>query len=216
MIEEVTAPYQKRQGAEFVVKIFEFCLPLSAVIVAFYICLLSKVPIPIERPAVLALASFCVLLPLKSKSLRTLQKLTAFYLVSVPVNELALQYSRTSLLSVNISLSYTTVILSLCAMGYVVGKLNPANTLRGAGRTNILYGWVLAFGIIIIHMVLLTFILNEFYGYGYERNLSVLGNLCLYFLLFILLWAKLDQIRFRQAAGLIVAIFYMAVIVAGK
>jgi hypothetical protein len=79
------------------------------------------------------------------------------------------------------------------------------------GKTDILIGWELASLIMIAHMLLLSLILNKFYGYGYERNLGVLGNLCLYFLLFILLWDELGRYRFRLCAGLILAVFYLAV-----
>jgi hypothetical protein len=60
-------------------------------------------------------------------------------------------------------------------------------------------------------MILLTVMLDRFYGYGHERNLSVLGNLCLYFLLFITLWDKLSRVAFRQGMGFIFAAYYLAV-----
>jgi uncharacterized membrane protein len=139
-----------------------------------------------------------------------------FYLVSVPVNELSSQYFQISFLPVNIRASYSTVVLLLCSIGYLVGRVNSTNRLKSDRRTNILYGWVLALVIIIIHMVLLTLILSRFYDFGYERNFSTLGNLCLYFLLFIVLWENLNKVRFRQGIGLILAVFYLAVIIAKR
>jgi hypothetical protein len=58
--------------------------------------------------------------------------------------------------------------------------------------------------------------LNKFYGYGYERNLSTVGNLMLYLLLFILLWEKLGNLRFRRSAGLVLALFYLTSIFMNK
>ncbi|MCX5637288.1 MAG: hypothetical protein NTX52_06300 [Planctomycetota bacterium] len=65
-------------------------------------------------------------------------------------------------------------------------------------------------------MALLRLALSRFYGYGYERDLSVLGNLCLYFLVFILLWESFKRPRFRQGIGLIITFFCVAAIVAKK
>lgn len=216
MIEQIVASYQKQQKSAPALKVFGFCLSVLAVIVACYISFFSEMPIAIEKPAILVLASFLILVPFKSETPNTVQKIMVFYLVSVPVNELSARYFQISFLAANISVSYTTVVLLLCTIGYLAGRANSANTPRGVGRANILYGWVLALAVIIVHMVLLSLILSKFYGYGYERNLSVLGNLCLYFLLFIVLWEKLDRLRFRQGVGLILAFFYLAVIVAKR
>jgi hypothetical protein len=145
-----------------------------------------------------------------------LQTIMGFYLVSTVVSQLSSQYFPLSFLSVDISVSYSTVVLLLCAVGHFLGKVNSTDTHRGIGRANIIYGWVLALTIIVAHMVLLSLILNKFYGYGYERNLNVLGNLCLYFLLFIVLWEKLSSLLFRQGVGLILTVFYLAAIFANR
>lgn len=216
MTEQTVANYQRQQKSALVLKVFGFCLPIFAVMVACYISFFSEMPIAIEKPAILALASFFTLALFKSEPLNTLQKIILFYLVSVPVNELSSQYFQISFLPVNIRASYSTVVLLLCAIGYLVGRVNSINRLQSGGRTDILYGWVIALVIITIHIVLLSLILSKFYSFGYERNFSTLGNLCLYFLLFIVLWEKLNKVRFRQGIGLILAVFYLAVIVAKR
>jgi hypothetical protein len=207
MTEQIIVGYQKQQKSVLLLQAFGFCFPIFAVMVACYISFFGEMPIAIEKPAILTLASFFMLALFKSEPLNTLQKIMLFYLVSVPVN---------SFLPVNIRASYSTVVLLLCSIGYLVGRVNSTNRLKSDRRTNILYGWVLALVIIIIHMVLLTLILSRFYDFGYERNFSTLGNLCLYFLLFIVLWENLNKVRFRQGIGLILAVFYLAVIIAKR
>jgi len=208
MNEQIEAHRQKRALKVTLVTAVGFCLSLSAVIAACLLCLVTKFRIPIERPILLVVASVFVLLPCRRQAANTLQKVTVFYLVGVPVNELAQQSFQIPFLPGNISVSYCTVVLLLCAAGYLLGAKGLTNKPQAAGGTNILTGWLLAFVIIIIHIFFLSLILHKFYGYGYERNMSVIGNLCLYFLLFIFLWKMFDRQRFRQIIGLILAVFY--------
>ena len=190
-----------------------FGLPVMAVILACGINFFLQMPIPIETPAVLVLGAVFILAPFKSEATTTLQKITAFYLISVPVNELSSQYHLLSLSSVDVNVSYSAAILLLCAMGYLSAMKKPNSAVRNAGGSNIIHAWAFALVVIIVHMAMLSLILKEFYGFGYEHNLSVLGNLALFFLLFIVLWKNLDGLRFRQCVGLILTIFYLVVTV---
>jgi hypothetical protein len=167
--------------------------------------------IPIEKPAIMVFGAFFILVPFRPEAVTALQKIVSFYLICVQVNELSSQYLQVSFLPSDVSISYTGVVLALCAIGYLIRRVNSKTIRRPVGKTDILIGWELASLIMIAHMLLLSLILNKFYGYGYERNLGVLGNLCLYFLLFILLWDELGRYRFRLCAGLILAVFYLAV-----
>lgn len=136
MTKHSIAVRQKQEKTEYLLKAAGFCLPASAVITACCICFFSKMPIPVENPAILTLASFFVLVPFKSKPLNTLQKIMVFYLVSVLVNELSSQYFRISFLLVDVSISYSAVILVLCVTGYLVERVNPTST-RGDVRGQI-------------------------------------------------------------------------------
>ena len=213
MTEQIITRCHERRQSSPVVGVVQFCLPFSAIVAACFICFFSKMPIQIEYPAILAVASIIVLLPFKSEAANALQKIIAFYLIAVPVNQLSSQYFQISILPVDINVSFSVLVLALCAMGYLVGRPGSTNPLPDAISTGILSGWVLALAMVIAFMIVLALLLSAFYGYGYERNLSVIGNLCLYFLLFIFLWEKLRRLRFRQAAGLILTVFYFAVMV---
>jgi len=215
-MEQNLASCRKEQIIRPIAEVFGFFLPVIAVILACCISFYTRLPIPIEKPAILMLGSFFLLVPFKFEAAATLQKIIGFYLISVAVNQLSSQYFSLSSLSVDISISYSAIVLLLCTMGYFFGRTKSTNILQYFRRANITLGWVLALVIIIIHIVFLSLILNEFYGYGYEQNLSVLGNLALYFLLFIVLWGNLDGLRFRRCVGIILAIFYLAVIIAKR
>lgn len=213
MSKQAEAIHQITQRQARVTRIIGFGLPITAVVTACWLCS-SEMPISITNPAALVLASLFVLAPFKSvTSTKLLQKIIAFYLVSVVVNELSSQYFKIPFLPFDMSISCSTIVLSLLAAGYFVGRANLCQRAESITGTGILHGWVLALVIIVAHMVLLALMLRCFYGYGYERDLAVLGNLCLYFLLFIFLWKGLDVCRFRQAVGLILTLFYSVVIV---
>jgi hypothetical protein len=193
-------------------KIIGFSLSATAVITACCVCLFSEMPIPIEHPVILVVASLFLLIPFASNySAKKFQKIVGFYLTSVLVNELSLQNFQLSGDSIDVTISYSAPVFLLCIIAYMMGKIGDAGKFQNLGTINILPAWLLAVIIIIFHMAFLTPMLMRFYGYGYERNLSVLGSLCLYFLLFVALWGKLDMPRFRQFIGVILTVFYFVI-----
>jgi hypothetical protein len=207
MTEQIATDSVNRHATDALRNILAYSFSLAGVMVACGICFLSGTPLPIERPLILLLASLFILAPFESEVAGTLQKITAFYLLAVPINELASQNFPVPLLS-DVTVSYSAIVLLLCAAGFLLGRINSQNDRFGRDRKGLLPGWALAMGIIIGHMVVLTVLLSRFYGYGYEHNLTVLGSLCLYLLLFIFIWEKLADLRFRQALGLVMAAFY--------
>jgi len=192
------------------------CFSLAGIITACLLCLFSKASVPVERPALFVLTAFLILAPFKSHAAVLLQRIAAFYLFAVAVNQSASQYFHIPMLSSRVGISYTAVVVLLCAAGYLLGKLNFGRRSNEAGRSDILWGWALAIGIIIVHIAVLAALLHRFYGFGYERDLSVLGALCLYVLLFIFMWDKLGILRFRQATGLVLAVLYCTMIISGR
>jgi hypothetical protein len=207
MTEQIATGSVNRQATDALTNVLGYSFPLAGVVVACAICFLSGTPVPIERPLILLLASLFILVPSKSQVTNTLRKITAFYLLAVPINELASQNFHVPLVS-GVTVSYSAVVLLLCAAGFLLGRINSQKDRLGRGRKELLPGWVLAMGVMVVHMALLAVLLSRFYGYGYEHNLSVSGNLCLYLLLFIFIWEKLANLRFSQALGLILAAFY--------
>jgi hypothetical protein len=207
MTQQIATDSVNRQTTDALTNVLGYSFSLAGVIVACGICFLSGTPVPIERPLILLLASLFILVPFESEMAGTLQKITAFYLLAVPINELASQNFPVPLLS-GVTVSYSAVVLLLCAAGFLLGRINSQNHQFGRDKNELLPGWALAMGIIVGHMVVLTVLLSTFYGYGHEHNLSVLGSLCLYLLVFIFICEKLADLRFRQALGLVMAAFY--------
>jgi len=211
-MEQAIAHHEKRQRLKSVAGICAFCLPTLAIIAACCISLLPERAVPIGRPPILVFGAVLMLIPFRSELSNTLQKIVGLYMVGVLVNESSARHFQILFLWPNVSISCSTIILLLCMAGYLCGRLGLAEAVGESDGKGLIYGWVLVLAVITLHMILLSVMLNRFYGYGYERNLTVMGNLCLYFLLFITLWERLGREAFRQCVGFILAIFYLAII----
>ena len=205
MTEQDITIYHRGWRLESIANVLGFGLSLLAVVAACCICFFTKTVIPIENPAILVLASLFIIVPFKPKTISTLQKIICFYLFGVIINQISAQYFPVSIFSVNINVSYNIVPLLLCGLGYLT-TITMQQTVK---RENISHAWITALVIITVHIIFLSLILNKFYGYGYERNLSTAGNLMLYLLLFVLIWEKLGNHRFRRSMGLVLALFYL-------
>lgn len=211
MTEQAVAHCEKRWGLRSLPGALSCSLPVLAMVVACCISLLGERAVPIEKPAVLVFGAVLILIPFRSKIPNTLQRIVGLYMVGVLVNESSARSFQILFLLPGISISWSTIILLLCAIGYLCGRMSSVEAVRRVDRTGLSYGWMIVLAVIIVHMILLSAMLNRFYGYGYERNLTVLGNLCLYFLLFMTLWDKLSRVAFRQSMGFVFVAYYLAV-----
>ncbi len=201
----------KNLKLQYAVKFLGFSLPVISVIIACALTFLPHWSFEIKKPLILLAGSLIVIIPFRTENIITLQRIITFYLFSIVVNQVVAQYFAFSLFSASINVSYSVIILLLCATGFILGKSNTITVTQPEADKypKIFSGWILAFVIIIINMLFLSLMLKKIYGYGYEHNLNVIGNLCLYFLLFLTLWTKLKKLRFRQSFGIILTIFFI-------
>lgn len=213
MTEWIVINNQRRLTARLIVKTLVFCFPIIAVILLCSLSLSLLMPISIETPAILVLGAIFMLIPLRSEVIAKLQQITGFYLIAVVVNQLSSNYFTIPLLSTSVSVSYSIIVLFLFSIGYFLEKIGSSHRPLNIIARDVLYAWLLALSIVIIHISLLSLVLYRFYGYGYEQNLTVLGNLTLYFLLFLVMWRSLCRSNLRCYIGLIMTIFYLIVIV---
>lgn len=210
-MEQAVAHSEKRLGLRWVAGTLSFFFPVLAMVAACCISLLGERTVPIEKPPILVFAAVLMLIPFRSESAGTLLRIVGLYMVGVVVNESSAVSFQIVYLLPGVSISWSTIILLLCAIGYLCGRMGSIEAEPKVDRTGLSHGWVVVLAVMILHMILLSAMLGRFYGYGYDRNLTVLGNLCLYFLLFITLCEKLGQVAFRQIMGFVFAVFYLAV-----
>jgi len=199
-----------RRSSHLILTLTTLGLSLSAVIIACIICLSRQMEIPIENPLILVVASFFLLPLFKSNSLATLQKLIAFYLIAVIVNEISLQHFQLRILSMDLGVSWSMPVLLLFMTACIANRLGSTKKKTQPQCRHISTAWVLALVLIISHMIVLGPILHKFYGYGYRHDLPVAGNLCLYLLLFLSVWKSLDRLWLRRFTALVLALFFLA------
>ena len=110
----------------------------------------------------------------------------------------------------NLHLSYSVpfVMLAAFSLFFTTPKLEVEKTYK--------VSWIMAVVLITVHLLALLWMLREFYGYGHEHDLKVLGHITLYLLLFIMLWPYLKHLRCRQIAGFVLAVFYTGMIFIGR
>ena len=172
--------------------------------------LTSETAIPVETPWVLVAGAAFGSLPLGRKSqLDIVQKIVVFYLAAVLVNELTLQYFRISLAGGSANISCSVIVMIPLALSVVLSRRRVSNFSEASAK-KFLSSWYVTGAIIAGHMAVCAVLFTKFYGYGYEHNWAVLGNLCLYFLLFVFLWSRFDSAAFRRVIGVILLIFYVA------
>ena len=182
MKERIVAYSRRQMRTGTIVKTLAFCLPIMAVVLACSLSFSLQMPISIEKPIILVLGAIFILIPLKFEVIARLQQIIGFYLIVVVVSQLSSNYFTPPLLPAGISVSYSIIVLFLCTTGYFLEKIDSHSPLKTSSG-NVMHSWLFALAIIVAHMVLLSLVLHRFYGYGYEQNLAVLGNLILYFLL---------------------------------
>lgn len=184
-------------------------LSLAGVLAVGLTAAFSDLSVPIERPWVLAAASGFLLLPARGERVVLLQKVVGLYLVGVLFNQVYGQFFTISIASQRIGISRSVGPFLLCALGSILLWRRPPAFVDVADRSPLLRAWLIAFAILITHMLVLAALLHAFYGYGYGADLRVLAHLALYILLFLLLSPPLHQFRFRCYTGFVVAMAYL-------
>lgn len=164
----------------------------------------------ITGAVVIVLAGVASILPFKGSSAAMLQKLVCLYLAFVLVERASTQYVAVPFQGYSVKLSYGIAILALCLAGAVVGRFMKMST-----RSNdsfLVGGWALAWGIMVVHMLALLGLLRWKYGYGYERDAAVLGNVSLGLVLYVLLWRPLTYRSIRIGVALVFIAYAASVV----
>ena len=162
--------------------------------------------VPVEHRSILLLASLFLIFRVRWTEVVIVQRIIGLYVIGVFVNQLSLKHLSLSFLESRLTISYGLIGAVLLCGGYLLNHPRQDNLDRSGQSVSINIGWVWAAVIICGHMFVLWFLLRRFYGYGYEHNAEILGNLSLSFLLFGFLWNQLGEARFRQLTGAILSV----------
>jgi hypothetical protein len=191
-------------------------LPVLGALVACWLSFSSNMPVPIERPWLLGLGALAAMLPFTSPRAEVLQGISVFYLMSIPVSELSTRYFTISIAARPVGICYSVLILCLCGIGYAAGRLIPQQTDVNQKWPMLVPAYALALAVIAVHMLGLSALLTQVYGYGFERDLNTLGQVSLYLLLLLLCRRSLGCAWARRILVLGLGLGYLALAFAAR
>ena len=191
-------------------------LPVLGILAACWLSFSSDMPVTIERPWLLALGALAAMLPLTSPQAELLQSMLVFYLMSIPVSELCTRYFTTSVAARPIGICYSVVVLCLCGLGYVAGRLVPWPEDLNRQWPTLVPAYALALVVVAAHMLGLSALLIRIYGYGFERDVNTLGQISLYLLLLLFCWGSLGRAWTRRIMAMGLGLAYLAMTFAAR
>ena len=180
------------------------CLFLSALLILSAICSYNTA-IKIKRPLILLIASLFVLPNLEKHTKPfIIQKLILLYIIEMMFSQLTHAFFQFSSLDISLSI----LPLLPLSIAFILKQFQPAKK-NSIDPPQLLKSWIIVFVIIIIHMLFLAFVLNKFYNFGTEHNTSVISCLSLGFIIFILCWDFLSDVRILRLTSVICSVFFV-------
>jgi len=175
-------------------------LPLAIV------CLIVVGPILLSRQSrgvfvlpsywLLAIFSCVLVIPWKARSVTTLQKVLAAYLMAMGVD-----YTSGVYWPLGADLQ---VAASLCvtAVAVLAAWLAPRHETDNVDSKEPAIAIVVAGGIIVLFLLAMGLLMNRWYGYGTERSLAVCGQLAMTLLTAVAAWRLSGNTACRIALGI--------------
>jgi len=192
----------------YLCKAVEFVLYLLAIALACLIAAQGKISCCRSSLAILLPASLILFIPLKEELMVVIQKVVGIYLVCVLVERAATHHFVIDISRYHVNLSFSIVIVAFYLAGHLAGRFaGRREPVRIAENKYLRWAWRLTLGLIVLHMLFLGPMLRWFYGYGYERNTAVLGQIVLFYIVFMFLWRPLSYYILRGGAGVIFLIY---------
>ena len=167
--------------------------------------------VEIRRPVILLAGSLFSLLNFgRNSSVSVITKIILLYTIEMFFNQLSGRFVHVGSFSVRLSLiALVPLVVSFICSRFGQSRDAPVDS------NDLLKSWAFVFAAVSLHMLFLFILLKNIYGYGYDHNVSVLANMCLYFLVFVFTWGQLEQTNFRRITALIFVIVFIVIMVKG-
>ena len=171
----------------------------------------SRNSVEIKRPAILLAGSILALFNFeKSSRFSVITKIILLYIIEMLFNQLSIRVFHIRSYSIHLSL----IAMVPLAVSFLCFKFQKSQIITS--DTNDLFkSWAAIFIVIALHMLFLLLLLSKIYGYGYDHNLGVLANMCLYFLVFVFSWEQLESICLRRITVMVLTIFFVVIMAKG-
>lgn len=164
--------------------------------------------------AVLLAGALFAVVPVCNSTIDVLQKVVTVYVVCFFVKQANLEYIATTLADKTVNVSWGVPIIFLCFIGNLGHRLSSGTHIgQRDSFGNVVVVWLLAISVVVAHMLLLWSMFLHHYGYGYERDWHVMGQIGLIFLVSVLLWRVLPERWFRIYVGIaLIACFLVSAV----
>ena len=176
---------------------------------------ISQTHIMIQRPFILLFGLAYVLFDCKkNRAFLVIEQVILLYMIEFLFKQLSERFFHFGVFSIQQSL-LVMILLSISFM-YTKIQRHRFTSTDSTEYGYLLRSWGGIFGVILVHMLFLFTLLKSKYGYGYEYNISVLANMCMYFLVFIFTWEKLENVGLRRITAIILAVFLIVILARGS
>ncbi len=190
--------------------IVQFLLFTSAIIL-LSILNLSGNSVEIKRPVILLIGSvFALFNSKKNDKLSIIAKIILLYIIEMFFDQLSRKLVHIGTFSIHLSL----LTLIPMAVSFICSRFHQS-PLAFIDTGNLHKSCITVFVVIFLHMLFLFLLLKNIYCYGYERDLGILANMCLYSLVLVFTWQQLNQTSFHKIAATIFTFFFIVIIVRG-
>lgn len=162
----------------------------------------------IQRPYILLIGACFTALNIKSSRIQLFQSLMAFYLFMILSEPLSSKYFLMPIGVSEISVPLGFVLLLVLVIFYAVSKITCQTKITAIHCENLPLIITVSIASIAAQMLILFFMLQKFYSYGYEYNFSVMGKLIFVAMMFLFTYETFEKIRFRQLSAVVFAIIF--------
>jgi len=189
--------------SRYLVRKGSLLLPLSGIVFCCAYNMFHRSTPPIQYPVILAFASLLLFIPAQSLPWIAFTKFIGFYLLSIPVSQITNHSFSMTLFEKTWSVSYslTVFLLLLLTNGFQQRKTTHK-------PPDLFSSWTLLAVVLATQLGVLRFLLHSYYGYGYQADLTILGHLSLFFLLFLILRSTLNNPEICRLLGLVLFLYY--------
>ena len=170
--------------------------------------------IPVRFPAFLAMASMLLWPRFAGWTPQVLQTVVGVYLCVLPLGGIMTQSLTATLAGHTWYISWGVLVAAVTAAGHGVQWAFQRGGKRGGTPGPLAIGnWVAVLAILGVHMVFVAALLEHYYGYGYEQDVQVCGQLCLLALACWALAGTVGHVMWRRClcGGLVLYYFALAV-----
>lgn len=153
--------------------------------------------VAVFHPGVLAIMCLVPLVPTSRRAAAMVQSIIAIYIFCLPINYLTRQY----VVGPGVRVSVSLLVLAACGAVFLLNRLGQGRS-QEPQATGVNIAGAATIVLLVVHLVPLGILLYCLYGFGYERDGTILGQLATVLLTCRLTWDTMKLPAARVFTGL--------------